>query len=75
MTRSKGVRWSATRKREVAFEIVSGARTKDEVRADNPDISEEELDGWIAAYQRNNGSVNGMGMAAMIRARKSAELV
>lgn len=70
MTRSKNQRWSGSRKRDLVFEILSGARTREQVRAEHADISEEELEGWISAYQRSKGNLRGMGMRAMIDARK-----
>lgn len=70
MTRTQSIRWTAARKRELVASILSGDRTKASALETHPDLSEEELDGWVAAYRSGKGNANAMSQKAMHEARK-----
>lgn len=70
MTKTLSIRWTASRKRELVASIFSGERTTESVLTQHPDLTVEELKGWMDAYERGKGDANHLGQAAMIGARK-----
>lgn len=71
MTASRAIRWTAIRKREVVASVLSGAQTTAQVLENNPDLSEEELGVWIAAYKRGNGDHRHLRQKAILNARRA----
>lgn len=67
---TKITRWTASRKRELVASILSGERTLEAVQAQYPDLTKEELDGWIAAYKRGRGESSHLRQVALVAARK-----
>lgn len=71
MTISKQIRWTAARKRELVAQIRGGAVTTEAALAAYTDLTAEELETWMDAYERSRGALEGMSQKAIHAGRKT----